>query len=139
MPLTVKQLLQNVEPGRKDKAKNVVLVGVKPGYLKSGAPKINATAYSTANADGTSNKQKNRYKLVVYGTDPNQRLRDGAVKVSCSCPDFTYTYEVTLKNAGAADIVHSTGEPSDIRNPGQVRGVCCHLARLLVEIARARV
>lgn len=139
MPRTVNQLLKTVSPNRKEKAKYVVLVNVKPGYLKNGAPKLNATAYTTHNADGTPNREKTRHRLVVYATDPNQRLRDGNVKVSCSCSDFMFTYEWVLKQLGAADLVHATDEDPGVRNPKHTPGVCCHLYRLLVEIAKARV
>jgi hypothetical protein len=131
--------MQKTTKDRKTKAGYTVLIGVTPGYRKNGAPKVNATAYTTHNADGTPNREKTKYKLVVYGTDPNSRLREGPIKVSCSCPDFTYTYEVTLHNQGAADILHSNGEPSDTRNPSQRPGVCCHLYRLIAEIAKAKV
>lgn len=139
MPRTAAQLLKACTPDRRKKADYVVLVNVKPGYRKNGAPRVNATTYSTHNADGTPNKDKTRYKCVVYCTDPHQRLNAGPVKVSCSCPDFTFTYEVTLHNVGAADVIHSNGEPSDIRNPTQRPGTCCHLHRLLGEIVKSKV
>lgn len=139
MPRTADQLLKAITKDRKTKANSVVLVNVKPGYRKNGAPRLNAVAYSTHNADGTPNREKTRYQCVVYGTDPNKRLHEGPVKVSCSCPDFTFTYEVTLHNVGAADIIHSNGEPSDVRNPRQFAGTCCHLHRLLAEIVRSKV
>lgn len=61
-----------------------------------------------------------KYVTMIELQDPKKQT----VKVSCSCPDFWATWEVALSRKGAADIIHSNGEPPDTRNPKGVAAAC---------------
>jgi hypothetical protein len=139
MPLTAKQILKSSFPIVRQSSEHVKISAVKPGVLKSGAPKLVATAYSTHDANGKPKREKEKYKCAVYGLSRDSRLFEGPVKVSCNCAYFTYTCEVALHKKGAADIIHSNGEDPDDKNPAYKPSPCKHLYVVLQQIIQSRV
>lgn len=59
-----------------------------------------------------------------------------AVKVSCDCDRFTYTYEVALAKQGAADIQRSNGQLPMTTNPRMIPGCCKHIISVVKYIYR---
>jgi len=52
------------------------------------------------------------------------------VKVSCSCPDYLFRWEVANHLVGASDVIYSSGEMPEGTNPDHRPGMCKHLLRL---------
>jgi hypothetical protein len=106
-------ILKNVDFGRHERAEFVKIVGLKSGTSKkTGLFKAISKAYSKKKGDPNSH---------TYACSVTQMDTKSNVVVSCSCPDFMYSYEVVLHNKGAADIKFSNGEqPVNPKKPG-----CC--------------
>jgi hypothetical protein len=150
MSMTVKDILSKSFPAVQAAAKYVVLredSSLKPTFrnvpnkpTEHGAPKLTATMYSTATADGKQKPGKPRhYKATVVGLDNKQKLSEGPVKVTCDCDYFTFTCEVALTRKGASAIRNSNGAPPVQTNPKMVPTPCKHLHKLLSLIVKRRV
>ncbi len=123
--LTIAQIINKVDPGRLDRSEYVRITRLKYGLSKqTKLPKAVALAYS---------KRENyispaRYTCLVKAIDDK-----GNVKLSCSCPDFTFHgYEYNLYRRGAADIIYGNGERPTVNNYGV--GCCKHLVMLINEL-----
>jgi len=114
---------------RKLNARLVKVVGYKAGRDKQGFAVAAAKTYTpkeyTPHLKLVESKDQNRYVSSVRFID-----RKLNVKVSCSCPDFAFRWEVALHEAGAADIIYSNGERPDATNPSMQPGCCKHLIAL---------
>lgn len=133
MPMNLPQLLKRTPRSRFRSADYVRLVKLKMGYDKDGKAIAYCQSYSTHIIDQDGNVVKNptRYHYVTYIKFIDNKLN---VNVSCSCPDFMYTWETVLHDKGAAEIEYSNGDPSLIRNPQQRVGACKHTIKLLQKI-----
>lgn len=124
------QLVAKSERMRKLNSNLVKIVGYKTGFDKKGVPTAICKSYTPkeyiignriVNA-----RDKNRYTTSIKFID--KKLN---VKVSCSCPDFTFAgYEWVLAQLGAADIIYGNGDPPDVRNASHKPGLCKHLLAL---------
>lgn len=113
MALKISQILTFVDSGRQDRSEYVKLTSVRYGLSKkTGFPKTVAKAYSRIKGKPSGN----RYVVVVECIDNKSH-----VKVSCSCPDFTFRSEWHLWRKGAADIIYSNGEKPKV----YLTPVCC--------------
>jgi hypothetical protein len=118
--LTMRQIWQKTPYDRKEKIPDVRVTKPKFGISKS-------TKHPTAVAITFSVETENgKPKLFKYATSI-EFMPKMYVKVSCSCPDFLYRWEYALWKNGAADIIHSNGEPPIDSNPNNVPGCCKHL------------
>ncbi len=135
MPLTSRQIMAKTPLGRRQAADYVRIMALKSKRSKAGTVILYAKTKSTSSSTGVPKVGP----LNTYISTIEVLNTRGHVKTSCSCPDFMFTWEVTLHNKGAADIEYSNGEPSDARNPQQLPGCCKHLYALfsrLVEQGR---
>jgi hypothetical protein len=115
--------MRATEFGRRERAEYVKVTDLKTGFSKkTGLPKAVARVYSKRGGYSSPH----RYTASVDCVSVKSH-----VKVSCSCPDFMYRFEVVLNNKGAADIKYSNGEqPQDPGRPG-----CCkHLVMTFKEL-----
>lgn len=60
--------------------------------------------------------------------------RTGRVQAHCSCPDFTYRFEVTANQQGWSPVENSNGAWPDITNPNGVASPCKHLQQFLTHL-----
>lgn len=123
MPMTIEQILRNTPNERVLNSRKVVVKDFKEQRSKDGKLRAMATTF-------TSGTSKDKYETSITSLKPATELLRTYVKVSCSCPDFWATWEVALHNRGAANIVYSNGEAPDIRNPGEIPGMCKHIVAL---------
>lgn len=127
--LTIKQVLRSLYkfPGGYERIQRVPQVKVtsfKRGYSKS----MDLTRFLARTR--TPEQLGGRVVMQNYTTMLDFRGPRYA-KVSCSCPDFVYTWEWALWKHGNADIVFGNGEPPDSRNPAHLPGCCKHLVALI--------
>ncbi len=118
-------------------AKHVSLYrGVSSGYGPRArtAPKV--AVRTVTSIPGESPRA---HVVTVTARDPDYRgklTRSPAVKVSCTCERFKFMWEYALHYHGAADIVHSNGEPPVEKNPRLAGGACKHAYRAFQYIRR---
>ncbi len=134
--MTFPQIIRRTPRQRIDAAKYVKLINVKKGYnKKTGFGFIIAQAYSTHQWSPhhfrwVRNPLRFRYVTMVEFLDDKLHCR-----VSCSCPDFTYSgAEFVLHKKGAAEIEYSNGEAPTVRNPNMHPLCCKHLVKLYMTI-----
>ncbi len=110
---------------RKINARFVIITGYKNGFDRAQVPTAICRSYT-----------RKEYKLgrVKDASDKNKYTtkiqfisRKYDVKVSCSCPDFTFRWEVANHRAGVSDIKYSNGEPPTTTNPNMKPGGCKHI------------
>ena len=119
MPMTWPQVYRNCERKRRHRADTTVTIdSLKLGV--SGRPKTPTAAAKVFSIDKVRDGYK-KHKYVAVAKWLNSR---GHIDLSCSCPDFMYTYEVALKRKGAAQIKYSDGELPVDRNPRAIPGAC---------------
>lgn len=127
--LTIHQIAKKTTRLRKEGARYVRFTDIKKGYLSNGNGYIAGASYSThiIGPDGRPvvNQAPNKYVTVIEFLD--RRLH---AKVSCSCSDFLYRWEVALNNKEAAEIEYSNGEWPSMTNPQGSARWCKHLQRL---------
>jgi len=123
------QLLAKSTRLRKLNATLVKVVGFKTGRDKKGFATAVAKTYTPTeyNVRGqrVNARDKNKYVSSVKFIDAKLN-----VKVSCSCPDFCFRYEVANHVKGAADVIYSNGEIPESTNPEMRPGLCKHLIAL---------
>ena len=126
--MTILQIMRNTELGRRERSELVLIQNFKHGKSRrTGLPKTISKAFSRK-----PGQAGHRYALAVDCLDTKSH-----VKVSCSCPDFTFHgSEYMLAQRGAADIIYGNGEPPQHpRKPG-----CCkHLVMLFKEMLQAGI
>lgn len=130
--MTLNELVRLSERMRRLNSRLVKIVGYKTGKDKQGIPTAVAKTYTPL-----------EYKLGLGGPRIG-RASDQAkyvssikfldrkmhVRVSCSCPDYYFRFEVANHLVGASDIIYSTGEMPDQSNPEYRPQLCKHLIRL---------
>ena len=138
MSMTVKELLRNVSATAK-RINDATILKAVPAYTKKGhLPVLRVVVRKHTNPDGSSNLRKNTQKCTITGLTKDTDLVKDPIKVSCTCEYFTYVCEYALHKKGAADIIHSNGEPPKNTNPSLVPTVCVHLYKVLTELNKQR-
>jgi len=114
---------------RKLNATLVKVVGYKTGRDKAGFATVVAKTYTPSeyNVHGikVASRDKNKYVSSVKFIDSKLN-----VKVSCSCPDYCFRWEVANHYQKASDIIYSNGEPPTETNAELRPGLCKHLIAL---------
>lgn len=121
----MKQVIKNSPANRREKANFVMIKKVKLKTLPNGAPLVMAQTSSKVTSTG---KGKPGGSINTYVT--SVEVRGKYVILSCSCPDFMFTWEFALNKQKAARIEYCNGEHPAERNPTLLAGTCCHSIRL---------
>lgn len=109
---------------RKINARFVKITGYKNGWDRKGIATAICRSYTPKEyklGRIVDAKDKSKYTTSIKFVDKNLN-----VKVSCSCPDYTFRWEYANHKAGASDIVYSNGEPPVETNPNMKPGLCKH-------------
>jgi len=87
------------------------------------------------------NGENTYYKQIIENLDDDTDLfsKSKWIVVSCTCPQFKFTHDWTLHQAGSSNLEFSTDEASNIRNPRQFHGGCKHLLTVLTKIKTDRI
>lgn len=133
MALTLSYMYRMTPRNRKASARYVKITRLKKTVDKKGYPIAACQSYSTHTVlpSGRTVRSPNRNKYVTTITILDRKYN---ARLSCSCDDFMFTWEVALHNRGAAKIEFSNGEPPDSRNPSHRPGMCKHLVALYEQI-----
>lgn len=133
MPYTIEYIVRRTPTRRKQAAKYVKIIRLKLIHDKKGRPLAACQSYSThdvlPNGYVIRKRTKTKYVTTILLLD-----RKYHCKVSCSCPDFMFSYETLLYEKGSADLEYSNGESPDIRNPLHRPGGCKHIVALYERI-----
>lgn len=86
---------------------------------------------TTVTHDGRSAQRQHEQtvKIISEGVNPK-------IKVSCTCARHKFVFEYALHRQGAADIIHSNGEPPRETNPDLSPGICKHVRRVLENLVK---
>lgn len=127
MAMSLTEILRKCQKVDIDGAKSVAVV---PNKVRKG--RGGTVFFTTKTRPGEAGETAYRYHQVsVYPMDrrgyTGTLMACPAVKVSCDCDRFMFTYEVALWKHGAADIVHSNGQLPVTTNPKMVPGCCKHI------------
>ena len=137
--LTIKQILGATPRATQLSSRDVTLSKVERKVKRvSRNPILRAVTSTNVDANGRPKSKISKYQTSVEGLmGDGSLISQKYVKVSCSCDAFTYWgSEWALHKQGAADIVHSNGQPPDIRNPRYTPHCCKHVAALLQYVLR---
>ena len=123
------QIIAKTMGHRREDARLVKVVQFKAGRDRNGFAYAAAQTYSThrVNVHGKIIKAQDRSKYVSKIAFIDKKLN---VKVLCSCNDFCFVWNWALHRKGAAELLFSTGDPPDQRNPTYRPGCCKHLIAL---------
>ncbi len=124
MAMKWREIFKYTPRDRRTLAEFVKVLRVKKGRDKNGFAVAMAETTSLMSPDGEIIKPNKRVKYLTTVTFIDSDLH---VRVSCSCPDQMYRWEVPLNKRGAAAIEYSNGQPTRITNPSSVPGMCKHL------------
>lgn len=114
---------------RKINARFVKIVGYKNGWDKAGHATAICRTYTPREYKGGRVVPATDYKR--YTSSIKFLDKQLNVKVSCSCPDYTFAgWEYANHLAGASDLIYGNGEPPTIKNPQNKIGLCKHLLAL---------
>lgn len=123
------KLVNASEKTRKINARYVKIVGYKAGRDKQGLATAMAKTWTPKEYKGgriVDSHDHNKYVSSIKFLDKNLN-----VKVSCSCPDYTFAgWEYANHKQGASDIIYGNGEPPIEKNPNLKPGLCKHLLAL---------
>jgi len=123
------KLMNSSDKMRKINSRFVKVVQFKIGKDRYGLPTAVAKTYTPIEYTVTRRLQpardQNRYVSSIKFLD-----RALNVKVSCSCPDYCFRFEVANHEAGASDIKYSNGEMPTTTNADMQPGLCKHLIAL---------
>lgn len=126
MPMTWPQVYRNCESQRVERANTTVKIKtLRLGV--SGRPKLPTAAAKVYSLD----KVRGGHRKHVYVVVAKWLNHRGHVHLSCSCPDFMYTYEYALTRKGASSIKYCDGTPPVERNIRGIPGACKHLIHLM--------
>lgn len=131
--LTLPQLYKMTSTDRKDRATYVKIMKMKTGYDNQGFGYVAAQTYSRFKVDQNGklvpNTGGNKYVSVITFVDSKLHC-----KVSCSCADTLYRFEVANFMKDAADIEYSNGAAPDSTNSTYRPSLCKHLASVYLKI-----
>lgn len=127
--LNIHQIVKKANRLRQEGAHYVRITDLKKGYDARGRGFVASASFSThlIGEDGRPVPNPHPHKYVTVITFLDAKLN---VKVSCSCADFLYRWEVALHNKGAADIEYSNGAFPTMTNPSGKHATCKHLIAL---------
>lgn len=127
MALSLMQILKYVARAggeRPHLATFVRVSGLKVGRPRSKPDVERRVLAKTWSIEG-SGKRRYLGKYVTTIDYLKSKTKPGVnVRVSCSCGDFWARWEYALWRKGAAEIVYSDGEPSDVTNPRYIPACC---------------
>lgn len=132
--LNLRQLANKTTDLRKINSRYVKIKGrPKTGYDSEGHAYIAAQTYSThvVTEKGVVLRNPSPSKYVTMITFVNKKLD---CKVSCSCADNMFRWEVANWYKNASEIEYSNGERPRITNPRLNPGLCKHLFYLFLKI-----
>jgi hypothetical protein len=127
MALTLKQIVNFTAKFGSDRFEKAGTT-VRATSLKFGRSKTTDTVRAitkTWSEKGPKGWHKTEYATMIDFID----LKDH-VKVTCSCPDYCFMFEVALYRKGAADLIYSNGRMPNEKNSNRVPGMCKHLIRM---------
>lgn len=127
--LSLKELISNSESDRQTRANYVVHVETaKRVKTAKGLPAVDATAWYEDLLRPNSKEAHKRYTVHVIGLDdPNLPIyKQKRVLISCSCPDWVFTWEYANAIHGATKIIFGNGQPPVRKNAGCAPGLCKH-------------
>lgn len=127
MAMKWREIMKFTPRDRKNFAEFVKVLRVKKGRDKNGFAVAMAETMSLVTPDGQLIKPNKRIKYLTTVTFIDADLN---VRISCSCADFLYRWEVPLNKKGAAAIEYSNGQPTRVTNPASVPGQCKHCVAL---------
>ena len=134
MPYTIEYIVKRTPTLRKRAARYVKITRLKLFHDKKGKPVAACQSYSTHEIlpNGFIYKKRTKTKYVTVITLLDRKYH---CKVSCSCPDFTFSgAEFVLHQKGSADIEYSNGEAPTLKNPGMRPMGCKHIVALYEKI-----
>jgi len=121
--LTFKQILKNCDYKRIQKSAYVVVRNIRLGISKStNMPRAVSRTYSKESSHPKAGYT--RYSTFIEFW-PKQQVR-----VSCSCEDFCFTWEMALIKNHASYLTYSNGELPKEKNPQMLGGCCKHVIAL---------
>lgn len=127
------KLVNGSEKSRRINARFVKVVGYKAGRDAKGFATAIAKTWTPKEFKAgriVEARDQNRYVSSIKWLDKNLN-----VKVSCSCPDYTFAgWEYANHQQGAADIVYGNGEPPLEKNPNLKPGLCIAKNALITTI-----
>ncbi len=128
-----KTIIRRTPKQRIADAQYVRILAEKTGHDKQGRAFYAAQTVSTHNRlpNGKLVRAHEKTKYVTVVSFRDSKLN---VMVSCSCPDFTYRWEVALAKKKAATIEYSNGEDPIMTNPAMVPAACKHLVAVYNKI-----
>jgi hypothetical protein len=131
--LTLPQIFRRANGLRRAGARFVRFTDMKKGYTSEGLGYVAGASYSTHTIgnDGKPVRNDNPHKYVTVFVFLDTKLH---VRVSCSCPDFLYRWEVALHAKDAAEIEYSNGDAPMITNPNMKATFCKHCCALYSKI-----
>ena len=120
--MTMRQIMSKTPSNRRAGAQQVKILEAKLRAVND-HPLILFKMRSTLNKSGVEDKASkfNKYITTV------EVMPKGFVKLSCSCDDFLFNWEVALHKKDAADIEYSNGKNPSDKNPTFIPGCCKHL------------
>lgn len=111
---------------RKINSRFVRITGYKNGWDKKGIATAICRSYTPKEFKAgriVDARDKNKYTTSIKFIDKGLNI-----KVSCSCPDYTFAgWEYANHVVGASDIIYGNGEPPVEKNPSNRPGLCKHL------------
>lgn len=134
MPKTLLQLIDLTPPSIRVNAEDCVVNKLVTGKSKSGRPIVKALVLSTHDSQGNMKTHRAKHQCYIEGLSDREKVNPKYVKVSCDCGFFWSHCEVALHRVGAADIIHSNGQPPNIKNPTYRPILCKHLIKLSYKI-----
>lgn len=131
--LNLKQLVRNTDPGRKQRALYVKILGLKIGHLRSGLGYVACKSRSThrVNEAGKLVRVSNPTQHITVITFIDKKLN---VHCACSCEDNTFRWEYANTQKGASEIEYSNGAPPTTTNPQLRNSLCKHMMSLVERI-----
>lgn len=138
--LTAREILAKTPSRTRVASRYVTIETAEPKVLRGGFAALRCKARSTHDPDGKPKAKSKVHTLVLYATEPNVRLHQAKLKVTCSCEAHVFWGgEYALWRHGAADLKYGNGDPPTDRNPKLIPWACKHLTRALELTIRKKV
>jgi hypothetical protein len=130
--MTLSQLAARTTMDRIERSRYVKLLKTKMGHDANGYGFIAAQTTTTKVVDQSGRLVRHvgsKYITMVTFFDKQLHCR-----VSCSCDDNLFRWEVANTKRNAAEIEYSNGERPKVTNPTMNPGLCKHLYALYVSV-----
>lgn len=132
--LSAVQLIKKVAKTQLNNSKYVQIKSVKKSKTK---PLVKFTTITKEPGE-----QPRTHIQRIYATDPNYQgplYLCPSIRVTCSCGNFLFQWEVSNAYRGISDIVYSNGDFPIVTNPNLKPGVCKHLLKCLMFLIYAKL